>query len=738
MILAGCGSAPDATSQGNPAQAAPATPRTLTVDAQGPADFKTIVEAVRDAKAGDTIKIKPGSYVRPLLTIDRPITIIGDGKAEQITIEGSANWNTGAEVKIANLTISGKSSATAVHCLAGKLTIEDCVITNPLGIGLSCEKVGEVKMTRCVIRKCIHGIAGPGKIFAEKNEIAECETGIIASCPDYVLKSNKIHDSTKDGIFVARANAAAPSKPTIEDNEIYANSWAGVDVTDTTSAPTVSNNRIHDNEGAGIYVHAGAAGNYEKNEIYNQKTNCGIGMEGAVEAILKGNKIHDNHMGVHADVKSTATVQDNEIWKSETAGVRTDAGSDLKINGNKIHDNEKNGCSIHAKGTLEDNDIYANGFPGIFVGKGATATIRRNKIHDHSVNRAVWLEEAGSVICEENEITKNRAGAVNILAGSMPIFRKNRITNNDDFAFNISDKSGGTFEDNDLRGNQFGGWFIDVDSRPKVTRARNTLDDTADARAKTGDWVDYRIVPGGKAADIKVRKIVTARTENDVTFDMTQLAGDKQQKSTFVGQTGATRSFLSGFLASIQTNHELKIGDSGRETLDMAGKQIPCTWTRYEITLLKENDTKAGVIKMKVWTGEGLRFDDTVKAVIEVPGQPKGDFELLAYGDAQSPPPPFENAPKTEIRSKGPPPPAIPPAQQKQAAESTTPKPAPPSTPPVDDKKAKARTTTYVLKDGRRLTATSAVDAGEEITVKTDAGKFETIKKDDIKETIRD
>ena len=51
---------------------------------------------------------------------------------------------------------------------------------------------------------------------------------------------------------------------------------------------------------------------------------------------------------------------------------------------------------------------------------------------------------------------------------------RNQINRNGNNAVRIY-QGGGIFEDNDLRDNQEGVWYISSDSRAKVTRARNRL-----------------------------------------------------------------------------------------------------------------------------------------------------------------------------------------------------------------------------------------------------------------------
>lgn len=54
----------------------------------------------------------------------------------------------------------------------------------------------------------------------------------------------------------------------IEENEIYANTLAGVWVT-TGSAPTLRRNRIHSGKQVGVYFYDNGHGTLEDNDIYN-------------------------------------------------------------------------------------------------------------------------------------------------------------------------------------------------------------------------------------------------------------------------------------------------------------------------------------------------------------------------------------------------------------------------------------------------------------------------------------
>jgi len=63
-----------------------AAPTALVVAQDGTGTHATISDAVDAAEDGDTILVKPGTYVEAV-TIDKDIALIGDGPRDQIVIE---------------------------------------------------------------------------------------------------------------------------------------------------------------------------------------------------------------------------------------------------------------------------------------------------------------------------------------------------------------------------------------------------------------------------------------------------------------------------------------------------------------------------------------------------------------------------------------------------------------------------------------------------------------------------
>jgi hypothetical protein len=111
--------------------------RSRTVWKDGPADFKTLSEAVQKARDKERILVRPGVY-REELSISRPIEIAGDGPIEKVIIQ-SANSKliSDGTVRLSGVTllIDGGEKAFGrfgIEVQRGELILENCNITTSL------------------------------------------------------------------------------------------------------------------------------------------------------------------------------------------------------------------------------------------------------------------------------------------------------------------------------------------------------------------------------------------------------------------------------------------------------------------------------------------------------------------------------------------------------------------------------------------------------------------------------
>lgn len=299
--------------------APPAAIRTLVVDAFHRGDFTTVSNALKAAKAGDRIVVRPGLYAEGIV-IDKPVEIIGDGALGEVILEA-----TGADTvlfqanrgRIANLELR-QMGGGKWHCIdiaQGRLDVEGCDIS---GCSLACVAV--------------HDGADPR------------------------IRRNRIHHGGRSGVYVY-----GNGRGTFEENEISCNAYSGV-VIKTGGNPIFRRNRIHDNRQCGVLTTDTALGVFEENDIFTNPYG-GVQIKNESDPSFRRNRIYGaEQSGVYVFQDGQGTLEDNEIFGNAVVGVHTSSGGNPICRRNVIFENAHEAIWIDqgGKGAFEENDLRKN------------------------------------------------------------------------------------------------------------------------------------------------------------------------------------------------------------------------------------------------------------------------------------------------------------------------------------------------------------------------------------------
>jgi len=177
-------------------------PIEIVVDQTHHGDFATISEAIRAARPGDRIVVRPGLYQEGLV-IDKPLDIIGEGERNKIIIHAfgkNAIQSRTTSGRVANLALHqiGGGDWFAVDIARGSLILKGCDISS--------------QSMACV---AIHDGANPH------------------------LLDNVIHEGKKSGVYVYENGQGI-----LEGNEIFCNAFSGVEIKKGGN-PILRHNKIY-------------------------------------------------------------------------------------------------------------------------------------------------------------------------------------------------------------------------------------------------------------------------------------------------------------------------------------------------------------------------------------------------------------------------------------------------------------------------------------------------------------
>lgn len=164
-------------------------------------DYRTLAEAIRNARPHARITVEPATYIEELV-IDKPLEIIGDGPTENIIVQsrGSNCLKFSTDLcRIQNVSFQGRSTThAAVEVKQGAIAFINCIFLSESKLCVSVSGKG----ARPYFKNCrIHHSKGTGIRFIEQS------AGKVENCS---IKGNPVA-----GIFVAKG-----STPVIVGGEI--------------------------------------------------------------------------------------------------------------------------------------------------------------------------------------------------------------------------------------------------------------------------------------------------------------------------------------------------------------------------------------------------------------------------------------------------------------------------------------------------------------------------------------
>ena len=309
---------------------------------------RSLVAAVEAAEDGDTIELAPGTYTEAV-TIDKDLTLVGSGPAEEIVIsvdEGPVMVIEGADVAMSGITFTGPAS-DGVRLVGGTAILEDLVFRN----------VGEP--------------------FTQAPCPVPCWSLYVDAGASVVVSDNEFIDGGQ--ISINNGSTA----------EIVGNSLSGgphIALFEVGPGTVVRNNTITDSKSRGI-------GTYEPTDVVisgNTITNVpeygitvGWGSSPGVNPQIVANTISGSGNGIDVAHSAEPLIERNVIFDNGVGIILR--GSDAFIGGNDLGGNGQ-GIVLMGGAPEVDQNTVTDGAVGLAISSAATPVLTANTICDNDTN----------------------------------------------------------------------------------------------------------------------------------------------------------------------------------------------------------------------------------------------------------------------------------------------------------------------------------------------------------------
>ncbi len=307
-----------------------------------PAEPGALAAAIAASAPGDVLLLAPGRH-RGAVTVDRPLSLRGDGRAEVAGAgEGTVITVTAADVELRGLTVTGSGDSNATLDSAVKLV----------------EGADRARVLDCTLKGNLVGVD-------------------IHGARDALVRGNTI-EGRGDGRMNDRGNGVyvwnAPGAR-VMDNTLR---WGrdGIFV-NTSRDNTFSGNRFEDLRFAVHYMYAH-------------------------DSEVSGNVSVGNHLGYAIMYSRGVRVLDNVSQGDRDHGIMLNYATDSLVRGNRVRDGRTKCAFLY---NAHRNRIVDNHFAGCPIGVHFTAGSERNEISGNAFvgNRAQvkyvgsrWLEWSGN------------------------------------------------------------------------------------------------------------------------------------------------------------------------------------------------------------------------------------------------------------------------------------------------------------------------------------------------------
>lgn len=448
--------------------------KTLKVSKKLFSKYKRIEDAVLEARNGDIVQVEPGDYEDESIYIYNSIKIIGQSK-EEVTIKGKimVKNHDSLKVELEGLTLEASQPGLHTGTLRGGINIEtgplvinDCLIHNIPGSGITVEDQGELLVNNSNFNNNECGIYVMGKATIENCEFMASEnTQIFTNGGLTVVKSTNIKKAEGDGLRFINQSEGIIDNCLINEHEyvqvsIEENSF--VQIIDCT---------IHSSKDFGVYV-KNAESEIINSHIYNNSASqIGIEEDSKVKVIdCKIQKGHKETMGITMD-NSYVELEECEISDHDFVQVFIN-NSEFHIENSNILNGEKSGISIHgqSEGSINDCTIENHGQdPQILLVDDSSVSLI-NSIIRNGQGMGVVFDQNSNGKLDNCKLYNNNETQLSLLGHANAELRKTHIFKGKENGIFITDQAQLIIEDSEIYEHEYPQLLVEKDGFLEMKR----------------------------------------------------------------------------------------------------------------------------------------------------------------------------------------------------------------------------------------------------------------------------
>ncbi|WP_159775442.1 right-handed parallel beta-helix repeat-containing protein [Streptomyces sp. HM190] len=358
----------------------------LMVCPERPDGFRTISEALAQARTGAVITVAPGRYAENL-TIRTRVTIVAEGARDSAEIcprHGSAVTLLAEEVMLTGLLLrGGDEDVPVVDAPRGQVAMERCTVIGSGWTAVLARLSGSLAMRGCRVTNP----AGAGVVDT------------------------------------------APGGSVVEDCQVEHLGSSAI-VLGERSRATVRGCRLRDARGNGVLANGEARGSVEDCEI-SLTDKPGIALEALSSTTVLRTVVRDASTGVYVTSGTRTVLEDVTVTGGSQAGIVVSAGSDPAVRRCRTSRTAGAGLVVdeRSRGTFEECEFASSTGPAIRVGGGATPVFHKPVVVDCADERAGVLITEGSAPEFDRLEVRDAAGvAVSVRSDANPLLHRPRIS----------------------------------------------------------------------------------------------------------------------------------------------------------------------------------------------------------------------------------------------------------------------------------------------------------------------